>query len=320
MRAGVIGHPITHSLSPALHGRWLDRFGLDGTYEAVDPGPDGFAACVARLRAEGWAGCNVTLPFKAEALALADRADGTARRAGAANTLVFAEDGITASNTDVVGFASALGEALRRRTDVPCPPARGGTAISDREGGGTVVAAAGTGLTTAHPPRTAAPGPVPPQAGGQSPGSALVLGAGGTAPAVLSALLSMNIQELRLANRTLEAAEALADRFGATVVPWDDRHDAADADILVNATALGLPGKPPLDIDLSALPPRAVVADCVYVRGGVTPLVAAARQRGLTAIDGLPMLVRQAVPGFAAWYGRTPDDLTEVETFLRGLS
>ena len=267
VRAGVIGHPIAHSLSPALHGRWLDGFGIGGTYEAVDPGPDGFAACVARLRAEGWAGCNVTLPFKAAALAIADRADETARRVGAANTLAFGPDGIAASNTDVAGFAGVLETALTA------------------------------------PPR-----------------SALVLGAGGTAPAVLTALSGMGIRELRLVNRTREAAEVLAERFGATVISWDDRHEAADTDVLVNATALGLPGKPPLDIDLAALPPRAVVADCVYVRGGVTPLVAAARAQGLTAIDGLPMLVSQAVPGFAAWYGQTPDDLTEAEAFLRGLS
>ena len=270
MRAGVIGHPIAQSLSPALHGRWLERFGIDGTYEAVPCAPDGFAEKVRTLRAAGWAGLNVTMPFKAEALALADHADDVATRTGSANTLVFGDDGVRASNTDVGGFEGALREAL------------------DRADGG-------------------------------SPASALVLGAGGTAPAVLAALSSVGIRELRLSNRTREAADALAERFGASVVPWADRDDAADADILVNATALGLIGKPPLDMDVSALPSHAVVADCVYVRGGVTPLVAAARARGLAALDGLPMLVRQAVPGFTAWYGREPDDLTGAETYLRDL-
>ena len=271
MRAGVIGHPIGQSLSPALHGRWLDAFGIDGTYEAVPCEPDGFAEKVRALRSMGWAGLNVTMPFKAGALALADRADNVAARTGSANTLVFGDDGVRASNTDVGGFAGALREVLGR-SEAPCPPA-----------------------------------------------SALVLGAGGTAPAVLAALSGMGVRELRLSNRTREAAEALADRFGATVIPWNDRHDAADTSILVNATALGLPGKPALDIGLPALPPHAVVADCVYVRGGVTPLVADARARGLAAIDGLPMLVRQAVPGFAAWYGRTPADFAEAEAYLRGL-
>ena len=272
IRAGVVGHPVAHSLSPALHGRWLRRLGIEGTYEAVDPGADGFAARIEGLRALGWAGCNVTLPFKAEALSLVDviggEADATARRVGAANTLVFVEAGVAASNTDVSGFADAL------RTAIGTAPA---------------------------------------------PTSALVLGAGGTAPAVLAALSDIGVQELRLSNRTRETADALAERFGAAVVPWEGRHDAVDTDVLVNATALGLPGTPPLVIDLAALPPHAIVADCVYARGGVTPLVAAARARGLRALDGLPMLVRQAVPGFAAWYGQTPTDLDEAEAFLRGL-
>ena len=267
IRAGVVGSPIAHSLSPALHGRWLDRLGIDGTYEAVDPGADGFEACIARLRAEGWAGCNVTLPFKGKALALADEADDLARRTGSANTLVFGPDGIKASHTDAPGFADALHAAAK----------------------------------------------------GRSFETALVLGAGGTAPAILAALLGAGISKLRLSNRTQSTAEALADRFGAVVIPWKDRSRTADTDLLVNATALGLPGKPPLDIDLSALPPHAVVADCVYMKGGTTPLVAEARSRGLTAFDGLPMLVRQAIPGFAAWYGRTPDDPEAAEAYLRGL-
>lgn len=267
IRAGVIGHPINHSLSPALHGRWLDRFGIDGTYDAVACEPDGFAAKIAELRAAGWAGINVTLPFKGQALALADQADDTAQRTGSANTLVFSQDAIVASNTDAPGFAGALRAAIE------------------------------------DPPR-----------------SALVLGAGGTAPAILAALSSMGTEKLRLSNRTQETAEALAARFGAHVIPWDDRHDAADTDVLVNATALGLPGNPALDIDLSRLPASALVADCIYRRGGMTPLVTAARARGLAAFDGLPMLVRQAIPGFAAWFGQTPTDLADAEAHLRSLS
>ena len=266
VRAGVVGHPITHSLSPALHGRWLERYGLDGTYEAVPCAPGGFAAKVAALREAGWAGVNVTLPFKAEALALADEADAVARRVGAANTLAFEEGRVVASNTDAPSFEGALRAHARAL-----------------------------------------------------PESALVLGAGGTAPAVLAALSGMGVRELRLSNRTRESAETLAERFDAVVVPWEGRDEAADVSLLVNATSLGLPGGPPLKIYLEGLPAHAVVADCVYVRGATTPLVAAARARGLAALDGLPMLVRQAVPGFAAWYGRTPDDLADAEAYLRAL-
>ena len=83
------------------------------------------------------------------------------------------------------------------------------------------------------------------------------------------------------------------------------------ADLLVNTTSLGMAGQPPLDLDLPALPEHAVVADIVYVPLE-TPLLAAARARGLRIVDGLGMLLHQAVPGFARWFGVTPEVTPEL--------
>ena len=139
-------------------------------------------------------------------------------------------------------------------------------------------------------------------------GPAAVLGAGGAARAVLASLLDAGAPEIRLANRTRARAEALAEELGprVTVHDWSDAGAALDgAGLVVNATSLGMAGQPPLDVDLAALPPGAVATDLVYVPLE-TPLLAAARARGCTTVDGLGMLLHQAVPGFERWFGATP--------------
>lgn len=139
--------------------------------------------------------------------------------------------------------------------------------------------------------------------------SVTVLGAGGAARAILHGLLTDGASRILLANRTRDRAEALARAFGpsVTVVDWDDRHRAlAGCGLLVNATSLGMTGKDKLDIDLSALPADAVVADIVY-SPLETELLAAARTRGNRIVDGLGMLLHQAVPGFKRWFGVRPE-------------
>lgn len=106
--AGVIGNPVAHSLSPAIHRAWIEAAGLDAEYDAYLAPLDDFAGVVRRLRAEGVRGLNVTIPFKEEALALADAASELARLAGAANLLLFKGGGIVADNTDGPGLLAAL--------------------------------------------------------------------------------------------------------------------------------------------------------------------------------------------------------------------
>ncbi len=139
------------------------------------------------------------------------------------------------------------------------------------------------------------------------PGAAVVLGAGGAARAIVYGLLQRGF-DIRLVNRTLAAAEAVAAHFGPRVGVHgfgDLPRLLPDAGLLVNTTALGMTGKPALDVALGGLKPEAVVFDAVYVPLE-TDLLRQARARGNRGVDGLGMLLHQAVPGFAHWFGVTP--------------
>jgi shikimate dehydrogenase len=155
-------------------------------------------------------------------------------------------------------------------------------------------------------------------AGWDKAAEALVLGAGGAARAVLFGLIERGFKRVHVANRTFERAQALADQFGASVHPitWGDIGDALPrANLLVHTTSLGMHGQPALDIDVGRLPPEAVVADLVYVPLE-TPLLAAAKARGLTTADGLGMLLHQAVRGFELWFGQRPQVTSELRALV----
>lgn len=260
MKAGVVGNPIAHSLSPLIHGAWLKAAGIDGTYERVLIPLDAFAADIRRLQSDGLTGVNVTLPFKEEALALADAASDRAKLAGAANLLVFRPDGaIFADNTDGEGMLGA-------------------------------VAAQAPGFDA-----TAAP--------------VVVFGAGGAARGAVAALIGAGAPSVQVVNRTLARAEAIAAELGPKVSAFglDDATGAvADAGLIVNATSAGLAGQASFDFPLDYAPQGAVAMDMVY-KPLVTPFLAQAANLGLATVDGLEMLIRQAVPSFAAFFGQAPD-------------
>ena len=149
-------------------------------------------------------------------------------------------------------------------------------------------------------------------------GPAVVLGAGGAARAVCAALVDGGVPELRLVNRTASRAEALAADIGGPIeiVSWAERESALDgARLLTNTTTLGMAGSPPLDLALERLPPEAAVTDIVYAPLK-TPLLVAAAARGNPTVDGLGMLLHQARPGFAAWFGVEPEVTDEMRTFV----
>lgn len=140
-----------------------------------------------------------------------------------------------------------------------------------------------------------------------SGGPAVVIGAGGAARAIVGALLDRGVPRLTIVNRTLQKAEALR-AFDPDRIVAADRLETADlaaASLVVNATSLGAAGQPPLDIELTPCGPDTVVADIVYVPAQ-TPLLCAARARGLRAVGGLGMLLHQAVPGFETWFRTRP--------------
>jgi shikimate dehydrogenase len=147
---------------------------------------------------------------------------------------------------------------------------------------------------------------------------ALVLGAGGSSRAVVFGLTERGVKRVHLANRTMERARALADRFGPAVrgIEWDAIDEVLPhAGLLVNTTSLGMRGQPALELDVGLLPPQAIVADLVYVPLE-TELLAASRARGLTTADGLGMLLHQAVRGFELWFGQRPEVTVELRALV----
>jgi shikimate dehydrogenase len=148
--------------------------------------------------------------------------------------------------------------------------------------------------------------------------SVVVIGAGGAARAVVHALISRGAGRIAVVNRTLSRAEALGAQFGGTVTAssWSRLStELSRADLVVNASLIGMEGQTSLEIDLSVLPEHTVVADIIYVPLR-TPLIQAARARGLKAVEGLGMLLHQAVPGFERWFGQRPEVTTELRRLV----
>ena len=149
-------------------------------------------------------------------------------------------------------------------------------------------------------------------------GPITVIGAGGAARAVVISLLDEGAKEIRLLNRTRSKAEELASVNPSVVkvVDWDERNQALDGSaMLVNTTNQGMYGQPPLDVVLDALPPSALVSDLIYIPLE-TPLLAAARVRGHLTVNGLGMLLNQAVPAFEAWFGVKPEITDELRNAI----
>ena len=148
--------------------------------------------------------------------------------------------------------------------------------------------------------------------------TAVILGAGGAARAIVCALVSRGLERIVVANRTAERAEALAVHFrGRTsAVSWRELPcRLAEADLLVNTTTLGMAGQAALELDLAPLRAAAVVADIVYIPLA-TRLIETARERGLRAVGGLGMLLHQATPGFERWFGVRPTVTAELRALV----
>jgi len=260
--AGVVGWPIHHSLSPRLQNAWIQAAQIDAVYLPFAVPPARFAAFVAGMKGGPILGLNVTAPHKEQALDLADKATPRALSAGAANLLLFRDDGtLSADNTD--------GEGLLRAFAAQAP-----------------------GFAPAARP-------------------VLILGAGGAARGAARALLDAGCPRIYLLNRNLERASSLAQTLGPQVEAFSarPREELVRAwGAVVNATPDGLGAAASLGLHPSALAADAVVMDMVY-RPLLTPLLAAAAERGLAIVDGLEMLIGQAKPSFTAFFGREPPPL-----------
>lgn len=281
--AGVMGWPIGHSRSPRLHGFWLRQYGIDGAYVPLAVAPDRAEQAIRALPALGLRGCNVTVPLKEIAFRTVDRLDETARRMGAVNTIVVADDGaLEGGNTDGFGFIENL------RAEQPDWTAERGPAVVIGAGGAAravVVALLDAG----------------------APEVRLVNRTRARAEE-LAADLAADLAAVGLNGAGLGG--------GVTVVDWVSRETALDgASLLVNTTTQGMAGQPALDLSLRALPVSAVVNDIVYVPLE-TPLLAEARTRGNPVAGGIGMLLHQARPGFKAWFGVEPQVTPDLTRFV----
>ena len=250
--AEVIGDPVAHSKSPAMHRHWLAQLGLDADYRAHRVPADELESYLRdRRRDPAWRGCNVTIPLKQAVLPHLTSLGPEARAIGAVNTVVHQGDGeLLGLNTDAHGVLFALAGVQAER--------------------------------------------------------AVVVGAGGAARAALFALKVMGVDDVTVVNRDMIRARVALDdlEVDGRVLPTGS---SPPADLLVNASALGMAGQPPLIFDINALPPQATVFDMVYAPLE-TELLAAARARGLRTVDGLTMLAEQGAMAFAAFFNGGPNE------------
>ncbi len=258
-RLGLIGHPVSHSLSPTLHKAALDHFGLSGTYDLIDIRPEDLKVRVTELIANGFIGLNVTVPYKQELFSLADSLTEEAQLTRAINCMKVLPSGtIVAHNTDLGGFMQAL-----------------------------------TTLTAGKP--------------GQ--GSAYILGTGGAARAAAHGLIKLEYPQIVIVGRNKERAEELIQQLGkrknVSISLVDSLKNKEKPSLIVNATDIGVNDKelPAWAKDLmSFAAPEALLFDMVYAKApDLTPFMRHAKVLGMTGIDGLDMLIEQAVLSFAFW-------------------
>ena len=267
-RVAVLGHPVGHSRSPAMHNAAFRELGLDWRYEAIDVEPKRFAQVVGDLAAQDYRGANVTIPHKLRALEVADSATPVAQAVGAANTLVFTDGAVHADNTDVEGFLTAL------RERAPEAPAGMRALVLGAGGAGRAVVyallaarAARVEVWNRHPERA------------ESLVADLSPGAGATELAAIAA-------------PRLDRTDVLVNATSVGLVSHDSDTSVAGG------------GAPIKELPLMAdeLDDRLIVVDLVY-RQDRTPLVRAAQARGLRCADGIDVLVHQGAASFRLWTG-----------------
>lgn len=256
----VLGDPVAHSRSPAMHNAAFAALGLDYVYVACRVPPERVGDAVAGLRALDFAGANVTIPHKQAVMPHLDTVSDTAQRIGAVNTIVNRDGALHGDNTDAPGFRRSIKADL------------------------------GMDLTGSR---------------------CLVLGAGGSARAVLVALVDAGARSITVANRTVARAEQLVGAFAGELgdcslaeAPLDGdgafRDAVGEADLIVNCTSVGMDDDAaPFDLGLLS---GSAVYDLIYTRE--TALVRVARAAGAPAANGLGMLLYQGAAAFEQWTGR----------------
>ena len=269
IRLGVLGHPVAHSLSPEIQNAALEQSKLEMCYARFEIAPDELEAALELLPGLDFVGVNLTVPHKIAALGLVDEADESARRIGAVNTIKIEGEKLRGFNTDGKGFS----RAIREEFSVDLRDLR-----------------------------------------------VLLLGAGGAARAIAFQCAKENCERLVIANRNLEKAKGLAEELRAffagprvlgpvarlQAVNLEEaalRFQIANADLVVNATPLGLHRGDPAPVPARFLAPHLMVYDTVY-GSGPTAFVSSAIDAGARAANGLSMLLHQGALAFEIWFDR----------------
>lgn len=264
---GVFGNPISQSLSPILQSYWIKQHGFNASYQRFEPKLDEFEKDIMALFKGQLRGCNITSPFKNEAALISHIKSKDVAIMGAANTLQFVDgDRIKAKNTDGPGLVLDLD----KRVD------------GWRDFGKTIN----------------------------------IIGAGGAAAGILPALIETPVQKINIIARNKEKALELikkinqiegAEKIEFSSLPWQYLDNiGSDADLIINATTIGLKGNGALELDLSNTPDHAIIYDMVYSPQR-TKLIECAENQKRKAVSGLGMLVGQAVFAFETWFGVAPD-------------
>ena len=269
----VLGHPVAHSLSPTMHAANFASIGFDATYEKFDVEPEKLADFIKQKQAEGYSGLNITVPHKIAVIPLLDRLDESVKRYGACNTIKFEEDGtLSGYNTDVIGFVTGL--------------AAHGFSIKGKKVVIIGCGGAGSALATCT----------------CYEGAAELKVADLRSESVTNLVAKLQGLGLGTAVSGLEVLDGTASDAQKAI--WGEA--AKEADLVVNATPMGLhPGEPP------ALPPDCFhpgqfVLDIVPTKD-FPPTAAAAVKAGATATNGLEFLVGQGAKSFEIWTGVTAD-------------
>jgi shikimate dehydrogenase len=271
IRLGVLGDPVAHSLSPEMQNAALRECKIDAQYTRFHIRPNELAEALDLISRLDFVGLNLTVPHKIAALEFVDETDEEAKKIGAVNTIAVAEGKLIGFNTDGIGFA----RAVRAEFSVDLRDLR-----------------------------------------------VMLLGAGGAARAIAMQCAQANCERLVIVNRHLDKAKqlvaALQPLFAGPrvrgpvarieAVPWEERalrFQIGNADLVVNATPLGLNSDDPPVLPATLLAPHLMVYDTVY-RQGRTPLVQAAVEAGARATNGLSMLLHQGARSFEIWFKREP--------------
>lgn len=274
-KVGLLGWPLGHSLSPAMHNAAFAASNLDYVYLPLPTPPELLAQAVAGLRALGFAGVNVTIPHKVAIMDYLDEIDSSAQLVGAVNTIVVKEDRLIGYNTDAGGYICSLEQA--------------GISVTGK--------------------------------------SAVILGAGGAARAVVAGLVGAKIASITISARDKNKADSIAQLFSGVIpvngVVWKNKEFTAavsKANLVVNATSLGMhpdiASQPPIQWNL--LQQSAVVSDLVY-NPPVTSFMAEGARRGHTVVGGNGMLIEQGALAFELWTGCKAPKQVMRQALLAGL-